>query len=241
MDRFIDEVVATADHVGARLRQPASDQALLRRVERLVPVPRSRPTDGRGWAEAPRAASRTTTPSPTPSSSGACSSRCSATPTGSASPARRSWSTSSPRSATRTGGPAWRQTIFHPFALTARYARGTVLRTEPVSPRYETTGTATCRCSTPSRCTTRRPASCRVRGQPGRPRTSRWTSTCGPARAAPGAAPQPRRRGRPGRGQHRGRARPGDAPGTAHHHRRRSLLRTPAGGLLDVLRFAPQP
>ena len=29
---------------------------------------------------------------------------------------------------TRAGGPAWRQTIFHPFALTARHARGTVLR-----------------------------------------------------------------------------------------------------------------
>jgi alpha-N-arabinofuranosidase len=26
------------------------------------------------------------------------------------------------------GGPAWRQTIFHPFALTARYAKGRVLR-----------------------------------------------------------------------------------------------------------------
>ena len=33
---------------------------------------------------------------------------------------------------TEPGGPAWRQTIFHPFALTARYARGTVLQT-PVS------------------------------------------------------------------------------------------------------------
>jgi alpha-N-arabinofuranosidase len=29
---------------------------------------------------------------------------------------------------TETGGPAWRQTIFHPFALTARFARGRVLR-----------------------------------------------------------------------------------------------------------------
>ena len=28
---------------------------------------------------------------------------------------------------TETGGPAWRQTIFHPFAQTARHARGTVL------------------------------------------------------------------------------------------------------------------
>ncbi len=33
---------------------------------------------------------------------------------------------------TEPGGPAWRQTIFHPFALTARHARGRVLdlRTE---------------------------------------------------------------------------------------------------------------
>jgi alpha-N-arabinofuranosidase len=39
---------------------------------------------------------------------------------------------------TRTGGPAWRQSIFHPFALTARHARGTVLRTEPAGPTHET-------------------------------------------------------------------------------------------------------
>ena len=30
--------------------------------------------------------------------------------------------------ATRPGGASWKQTIFHPFALTAKYARGTVLR-----------------------------------------------------------------------------------------------------------------
>lgn len=30
---------------------------------------------------------------------------------------------------TETGGAAWRQTIFHPFALTSRYAHGRVLRT----------------------------------------------------------------------------------------------------------------
>lgn len=39
---------------------------------------------------------------------------------------------------TRPGGPAWRQTIFHPFAQTARHARGTVLRVEPESPVVET-------------------------------------------------------------------------------------------------------
>jgi alpha-N-arabinofuranosidase len=38
---------------------------------------------------------------------------------------------------TETGGRSWRQTIFHPFAQTARLARGTVLRpalTAPLMP-----------------------------------------------------------------------------------------------------------
>ena len=37
---------------------------------------------------------------------------------------------------TETGGPAWRQTIFHPFALAARYATGRVLRAVVKSPSY---------------------------------------------------------------------------------------------------------
>ena len=36
------------------------------------------------------------------------------------------------------GGPAWRQTTFHPFALTSRLARGRVLRVETKSPDYRT-------------------------------------------------------------------------------------------------------
>jgi len=39
---------------------------------------------------------------------------------------------------TRPGGPAWRQTIFHPFALTSRYARGEVLRVVAMGPQVET-------------------------------------------------------------------------------------------------------
>jgi len=39
---------------------------------------------------------------------------------------------------TAPGGPAWRQTIFHPFAQAARYARGDVLRVDTRAPRYET-------------------------------------------------------------------------------------------------------
>lgn len=37
---------------------------------------------------------------------------------------------------TETGGPAWRQTIFHPFAQMARYGRGTVLRAQVQSETY---------------------------------------------------------------------------------------------------------
>ena len=37
---------------------------------------------------------------------------------------------------TETGGPAWRQTIFHPFAHFSRLGRGRVLRTEIDSPTY---------------------------------------------------------------------------------------------------------
>ena len=39
---------------------------------------------------------------------------------------------------TRAGGPAWRQTIFHPFAQASRYARGQVLRVEPKVRRHST-------------------------------------------------------------------------------------------------------
>ncbi|HZC36134.1 MAG TPA: alpha-L-arabinofuranosidase C-terminal domain-containing protein, partial [Chthoniobacterales bacterium] len=36
------------------------------------------------------------------------------------------------------GGPAWRQTIFHPFKLASQYGRGTVLRANVRSSRYST-------------------------------------------------------------------------------------------------------
>ncbi|MFI7632921.1 alpha-N-arabinofuranosidase [Nonomuraea sp. NPDC049400] len=39
---------------------------------------------------------------------------------------------------TEPGGRAWRQTTFHPFAQASRLAAGDVLRVEPVSPTYET-------------------------------------------------------------------------------------------------------
>ncbi|MEV6107408.1 alpha-N-arabinofuranosidase [Streptomyces sp. NPDC051940] len=39
---------------------------------------------------------------------------------------------------TEPGGASWRQTIFHPFALTARHARGRVLRTTARAPLVDT-------------------------------------------------------------------------------------------------------
>ena len=39
---------------------------------------------------------------------------------------------------TEAGGSAWRQTIFHPFSQVTRLARGEVLRGQPVSPHHST-------------------------------------------------------------------------------------------------------
>jgi alpha-N-arabinofuranosidase len=39
---------------------------------------------------------------------------------------------------TEPGGAAWRQASFHPIALTAQHGRGTVLRVEPTSPAFDT-------------------------------------------------------------------------------------------------------
>jgi alpha-N-arabinofuranosidase len=40
---------------------------------------------------------------------------------------------------TETGGPAWRQTIFHPFAQMSRHGRGRALRAQVKSPTYAST------------------------------------------------------------------------------------------------------
>jgi alpha-N-arabinofuranosidase len=39
---------------------------------------------------------------------------------------------------TETGGAAWRQTIFHPFSLTSKYAHGEALRLKVETPTFET-------------------------------------------------------------------------------------------------------
>lgn len=137
MDSFITEVAATADHVAAKQRHKRKLKISFDEwnvwYESRLPAD----LDRRGWVEAPalieddftavdavvvgdllitllRHADRVGI-------------ACQAQLANVIAPIR-----------TRTGGGAWRQSIFHPFALTARYARGVVLRTEPVCDRYET-------------------------------------------------------------------------------------------------------
>ena len=84
MDRFIDSVVATADHVKA---VRGSDKTINVSFDEWnvwyhSRYPRSTGSPGSTTGRSPRACSRTPTRSPTRSCSAACSSRCCATPTG---------------------------------------------------------------------------------------------------------------------------------------------------------------
>ncbi|MFF3851832.1 alpha-N-arabinofuranosidase [Micromonospora sp. NPDC002575] len=137
MDHFIAEVVATADHVAAKQRHRRKLKISFDEWNVWYQSRLQADLDRRGWVEAPtlieddytavdavvvgdllitllRHADRVGV-------------ACQAQLANVIAPIR-----------TRTGGPAWRQSIFHPFALTARHARGTVLRTEPVGPTYAT-------------------------------------------------------------------------------------------------------
>ncbi len=137
MDNFIREVIATADHVAAKQRHRRKLKISFDEWNVWYQSRLQADLDRRGWVEAPalieddftavdavvvgdllitllRHADRVGV-------------ACQAQLANVIAPIR-----------TRAGGPAWRQSIFHPFALTARHARGTVLRTEPVSPTYET-------------------------------------------------------------------------------------------------------
>ena len=123
MDQFIDAVVATADHVGARLQQPTSGST----------SPSTSGTSGtcsdcaghtrHDWPRAPRLIEDTYTVADAVvvgsllisllRHSDRVTVACQAQLVNVIAPIR-----------TEPGGPAWRQTIFHPFALTARLARG---------------------------------------------------------------------------------------------------------------------
>jgi alpha-N-arabinofuranosidase len=136
LDGFIDSVAATADHVAARLRRK---RKLRLSVDEWNVWYQSRlPADlDRGWVEAPVLIEDTFTAVDAVvvgdllitllRHADRVGVACQAQLANVIGPIR-----------TLTGGPAWRQTIFHPFALTARHATGIVLRTEAVCPSYQT-------------------------------------------------------------------------------------------------------
>jgi alpha-N-arabinofuranosidase len=137
LDRAIDAIVATADHVGARL---GSGHRLRLSVDEWNVWYQSR-FDGEqslAWAEAPELIEDTydVTDAAVVGSllitllrhADRVGIACQAQLVNVIAPIR-----------TRAGGPAWRQTIFHPFAQAATWARGEVLRVEPSVATYDST------------------------------------------------------------------------------------------------------
>ncbi len=138
MDRFIDSVVATADHVGAELKSR-------KRIDisfdewNVWYGDRSRRTDGPGdeWEVAPRRIEDeyNLTDAVVVGNllisllrhSDRVAVACQAQLANVIAPIM-----------TEPGGAAWRQPIFHPFAITSRLATGSVLRVETTSPTVST-------------------------------------------------------------------------------------------------------
>ncbi|MGQ4516566.1 arabinosylfuranosidase ArfA [Streptomyces sp. DW26H14] len=132
MDSFIDGVVATCDHVAAK-RRSRRRLRLAFDEWNLWHEGRSAVEDHPEWARAPRLVEEEYTVEDAVALGNLLMSllrhsdrvaiACLAQLVNVIAPIRA-----------EPGTRAWRQTIFHPFALTARHARGEVLRVEPVSP-----------------------------------------------------------------------------------------------------------
>lgn len=137
MDNFIDAVVATADHVRAKVRGRKRIDISFDEwnVWYMSKAEDSRPRDG--WPVAARIIEDEYDVADAVVVGGLLISllrhsdrvtaACMAQLVNAIAPIR-----------TEPGGPAWRQTTFHPFAQAARHAKGTVLRTEVTAPSHET-------------------------------------------------------------------------------------------------------
>jgi alpha-N-arabinofuranosidase len=137
MDRFASTVVAIADQVGAKLRSSkriniSFDEWNVWSIEKFRALGRLQ-----GWPVAPRIIEDEYTVADAVvvgsllisllRHSDRVTAACMAQLVNVIGPIR-----------TEPGGGSWRQTIFHPFALTSRHAAGDVLRIEPVTPSYGT-------------------------------------------------------------------------------------------------------
>lgn len=137
MEHFIESVVATCDHVGAKLRKPKRIELSFDEWNVWYWGSTSRDR-GDLWTEAPRLAedSYTLTDAVVLGSlliallrhCDRVTAACLAQLVNVIAPIT-----------TEPGGTAWRQTTFYPFADAARYGRGRVLRVEPTAPLHSTT------------------------------------------------------------------------------------------------------
>ena len=137
MDRFIDEVVAIADSVAARRR--SSKRIMLSFDEWNVWYRTRRSRAARvkeGWPVAPPILEEIYNMQDALAFGGACISLLNHADRVTAACLAQLVNVIAPIM-TETGGPAWRQTIFHPFAQMSRLGRGKVLRTHVESDTYD--------------------------------------------------------------------------------------------------------
>ncbi|OLT20549.1 alpha-L-arabinofuranosidase [Ornithinimicrobium sp. CNJ-824] len=128
MDRFIDQVVATADHLGARLGSDrridvSFDEWNVWYLDELQAAEADRPRD---WQVAPRISEDDYTVLDAVVVGSLLVTLLRHADRVTAASQAQLVNTIAPIR-TEPGGPAWRQATFHPFALTARNAVGTVL------------------------------------------------------------------------------------------------------------------
>jgi alpha-L-arabinofuranosidase len=139
MDSFIDEVVAIADGVAARRRSAkrimlSFDEWNVWYRTRRTREDLSRP----GWPVAPPLLEEVYTVEDALVLGGACIALLNHADRVKAACLAQLVNVIAPIM-TETGGPAWRQTIFHPFAQMSRLGRGRVLRAQIDSPTYAAT------------------------------------------------------------------------------------------------------
>lgn len=136
MDSFIEEVVAIADAVAARKR--SSKRIMLSFDEWNVWYRTRRDRDGRvkpGWPVAPEILEEIYNMQDALTFGGACISLLNHADRVKAGCLAQLVNVIAPIM-TETGGPAWRQTIFYPFADFSNLGRGNVLRAHVDSPTY---------------------------------------------------------------------------------------------------------
>ena len=136
MDSFIEEVVAIADSVAARAK--SNKRIMLSFDEWNVWYRTRRSKDVRvkpGWPVAPEILEEIYSMEDALSFGGMCISLLNHADRVKVACLAQLVNVIAPIM-TETGGPAWRQTIFHPFAQMSRHGRGRVLRAEVDSPTY---------------------------------------------------------------------------------------------------------